>query len=136
MVKQLYTQFIKTSCKFYSLNRARVYKYPSITPSCMVTLLLIAFFVKDEVIPFPTLMWNFSNIPECWYIGKKWKKISCRSSILKPNNFKGIFHLCADLGEFLAYSSDTRRKFQLFLFAAIQYFFKNCRNSEFIFFSL
>ena len=136
MVKQLYTQFINTSCKFYSLNRARVYKYPNTTPFCMVTLLLIAFFVKDEVIPFPTLMWNFSNIPACWYIGTKWKKISCRSSILKPNNFKGIFDLCANLGEFLAYSLDTRRKFQLFLFAAIYYFFKNYRNSEFIFFSL
>jgi len=103
MVRQFCTQFINTPCKFYSFSWVRVYKSPSTTPFCMMTLLLIAFFVKDEVIPFPTLLWKFSNIPACWYIGTKRNKIPRRSSILKPDNFKGILNLCANLGEFLKF---------------------------------
>jgi len=46
-------------------------------------------------------MWNFSNIPACWCISTTWNKISCRSSIFKPDDFKRILDLRANLGEFL-----------------------------------
>ena len=105
--------FISTVCKLYSFNWTNAYKYPSTTPFCVVTLSLIAFFVKYKVIPFPTLIWNFTNIPECWCVGTKWNKIPCRSSIFKPDNFRIILNSCANLGEFLAGPAIISKQFSI-----------------------